>query len=129
MPKTTYDTRFFVEHFYSADAKVTDSTTDELRREKDKAISSIVLHEIYKLTLQKEGRQTARLRAGLMAKDFKIIPVDEQLAVNSAELRQEHPIPMTDSIIAATASALRAVCVTDDPHISKIREVKTRWIV
>lgn len=129
MPKTTYDTRFFVEHFYSADAKVTDSTTDELRREKDKAISSIVLHEVYKLTLQKDGRQTARLRAGLMAKDFKIIPIDEQLAVNSAEIRQEHRIPMADSIIAATAASLQAVCVTDDPHIQDIQVFKTRWIL
>src|SRR2546425_567676 len=79
--------------------------------------------------LRKDGRQTARLRAGLMSKDFKVIQVDEHLAVASAEMRQEYRIPMADSIIAATASALRAVCVTDDPHISKIREVKTRWIL
>jgi len=87
------------------------------------------VHEVYRLTLQKDGRQTARLRTGLMSKDFRVIPVDEELAVTSAELRQEYHIPMADSIIAATASALRAVCVTDDPHISKIRELKTRWIV
>lgn len=128
MTSATYDTRFFVEHYYSSDASVTDSTTREIRREKDKAISSIVVHEVYRLTLQKEGRQTARLRIGLMSKDFKVIHVDEQLAVTSAEIRQEYRIPMADSIIAATASTLRAVCVTDDPHIQKIREVKTRWI-
>ncbi len=89
MTSATYDTRFFVEHYYSSDPEVTNSTTREIRREKDKAISSVVVHEVYRLT----------------------------------------HIPMADSIIAATASALRAVCVTDDPHISKIRELKTRWIV
>ncbi len=129
MTSATYDTRFFVEHYYSDNPEVTDSTAREIRREKDKAISSIVVHEFYRLTLQKDGRQTARLRAGLMSKDFKVIQVDEHLAVASAEMRQEYRIPMADSIIAATASALRAVCVTDDPHISKIREVKTRWIL
>ncbi len=129
MTSATYDTRFFVEHYYSSDPEVTNSTTREIRREKDKAISSVVVHEVYRLTLQKDGRQTARLRTGLMSKDFRVIPVDEELAVTSAELRQEYHIPMADSIIAATASALRAVCVTDDPHISKIRELKTRWIV
>jgi predicted nucleic acid-binding protein len=129
MTSATYDTRFFVEHYYSGDATVTDSTTREIRREKDKAISSVVVHEVYRLTLQKDGRQTARLRAELMTKDFKVIDVDEQLAVSSAEIRQEYRIPMADSIIAATASSLRAVCVTDDPHIQKIRELKTRWIV
>ena len=128
MPRITYDTRFFVEHYYSAEKRVTQSTANEIRRERDKAVSSIVVHEVYHLTLQKEGRQVAELRAGLIAKDFEVIPVDGQLAVLSAEMRREYEIPMADSIIAATASHLRAVCVTDDPHIQKIRGVKTRWI-
>ena len=127
MSKTTYDTRFFVEHYYSSDPSVTESTTSEIRRERDKAVSSIVVHEVYSLTLQREGRQVAQLRAGLIGKDFEVIPVDEELAVTSADIRQEYGIPMADSIIAATASILRAVCVTDDPHIQKIREIKTRW--
>jgi len=54
--------------------------------------------------------------------------VNRELAVVSAEMRQEYRIPMADSIIAATAVLLKAICVTDDPHISTIREVKTRWI-
>jgi len=128
MPRTTYDTRFFVEHYYSGDTRVTQSTTSEIRRERDKAVSSIVVHEVYRLTLQKEGRQVAQLRVGLLEKDFEVIPVNHELAVVSAEIRQENEIPMADSIIAATASKLRAVCVTDDPHIQKIRGIKTRWI-
>ncbi len=128
MPRTTYDTRFFVEHYYSGDTRVTQSTTSEIRRERDKAVSSIVVHEVYRLTLQKEGRQVAQLRVGLIEKDFEVIPVNHELAVISAEMRQENEIPMADSIIAATASKLRAVCVTDDPHIQKVRGVKTRWI-
>lgn len=128
MSRTSYDTRFFIEHYYSKDPKVTGSTTSEIRQEKDKAISSVVIHEVYRLTLQKEGRQAASLRVELMSKDFSVMPVDRELAVVSAELRQEYRIPMADSIIAATAISLKAVCVTDDPHISRIREVKTRWI-
>lgn len=128
MPSATYDTRFFVEHFYSSDPKVTESTVNELRREKDKGVSSVVIHEVYRLTLQKEGRQVASLRVELMGKDFNICPVDKQVAVVSAGLRQKYRIPMADSMIAATAISLKTVCVTDDPHITKIREVRTRWI-
>ena len=128
MSRTTYDTRFFVEHYYSRDSKVVKSTTEEIRQEKNKTISSIVIHEVYKLTLQKEGRQAAKLRTELMSKDFGIMTVNRELAVVSAEMRQEYRIPMADSIIAATAVLLKAICVTDDPHISTIREVKTRWI-
>jgi len=93
MPRTTYDTRFFVEHYYSVDNRVTQSTTSEIRRERDKTVSSIVVHEVYRLTLQKEGRQVAQLRVGLMGKDFEVVPVDEELAVMSAEMRQEYSIP------------------------------------
>ena len=128
MTRTTYDTRFFVEHYYSGDTSVTQSTTREIRRERDKAISSIVVHEVYRLTFQKEGRQVAQLRVGLVGKDFEVIPVDEEVAVTSAEIRQEYAVPMADSIIAATAVNLRAVCVTDDPHIQRIQGIKTRWI-
>jgi hypothetical protein len=33
----------------------------------------ISLHEIYRLTLKKEGRETAELRTSLISKDFKIV--------------------------------------------------------
>lgn len=128
MSRATYDTRFFVEHFYSKHPRVTESTTKEIRQERDKTISSIVIHEVYRLTLQKEGRQVASLRTELMTNDFEVIPVSKELAVVSAELRHKYGIPMADSIIVATAIALKAICVTDDPHILRIREVKARWI-
>jgi len=128
MSRTTYDTGFFVEHYYSKDPEIIRSTTEELRREKNKAVSSIVIHEVYRLTLQKEGRQAARLRTEVMSKDFNVITVNRELAVSSAEIRQEYRIPMADSTIAATAIFLKGACVTDDPPISTIREVKTRWI-
>src|SRR5207245_7903146 len=101
MPRTTYDTRFFVEHYYSGDTRVTQSTTSEIRRERDKAVSSIVVHEVYRLTLQKEGRQVAQLRVGLIEKDFEVIPVNHELAVISAEMRQENKITMGARIIEA----------------------------
>jgi predicted nucleic acid-binding protein len=45
----------------------------------------------------------AQLRAGLIGKDFDVIPVHKELAVMSADIRQEYAVPMADSIIAATA--------------------------
>ncbi len=128
MSNATYDTRFFIEHYYSDNPKVTQSTVNELRREKDKTVSSVVVHEVFRLTLQKEGRQVASLRTELISKDFKILPVDKQVAVVSAELRQKYKIPMADSMIAATALTMKAMCLTDDPHIIQIREIRTRWI-
>ncbi len=125
MPRTTYDTRFFVEHYYSKEPKTVESTRREVRPQRDKAVSSVVVHEVYRLSLQKEGREVANLRVELMVRDFKVVPVDKSTAVASAELRQKYAISVADSIVAATSMFLGAVCVSDDPHIQNVREIKT----
>jgi predicted nucleic acid-binding protein len=88
----------------------------------------VTVHELYRLVLEREGRDVAKLRVGLVVKEFTVIPLDAELAVSSAEIRSKHRIPMADSIIIATARMYRLECVTDDPHLAKVREVKTRWL-
>lgn len=127
MNKTVYDTRFFVEFFYSKDKSMLQKIEAE-KRQKDKCISAVVVHELYQLTLAREGRETAKLRATLVKKSFQVIPVDEQIAQISAELRHKYKLSMGDSMIAATASMLNAVCVSDDPHFKQIKEIKTIWM-
>jgi predicted nucleic acid-binding protein len=127
MNKAIYDTRFFVEFFYSKDKE----TGNRLRGEKpnrEKFTSAVVVHELYIISLAREGRETAKLRVALLKEGFQIIPVDSQLAQISAELRQKYNLSMGDSMIAATASQLNAVCVSDDHHFQQIKEIKTRWI-
>jgi predicted nucleic acid-binding protein len=127
MPKTVYDTRFFVELYYLKEEKTLSKVkTEKTRREK--YVSTISIHEIYKLTLTREGRQTAQLRTTLLEKDFKIVPVTSEIAKISAELRHKYKISMGDSIIAATAQSLKATLTSDDPHLQNIKEIVTRWI-
>ena len=123
-----YDTRFFFEHYYTRNKDIAEKTKMELKSKGRKYISVITIHEIYKLTLEKEGKEVAKIRINLLKKDFNVIPVDEKVAKVSAELRHKYRIPMADSIIAATAKILRLICITDDPHIKQIREIRTRWI-
>lgn len=128
MPDFVYDTRFFIEHFYSANEKVRERTNREILVNKAKYVSVITLHEIYRLTLEKEGRETAQLRVSLISKDFEVVDVDSAIALRAAEMRHGLPLPMADSMIAATCFTLKAVCVSDDPHFSKLRGFSTRWI-
>jgi predicted nucleic acid-binding protein len=128
MSRIVYDTRFFIEHYYSKDKEVLRRTKAEMRTKNEKYISAIAIHEIYRLSLEREGRETAILRTGLLEKDFKTGRVDGEVAKSSAELRHKYRISMADSIIAATAISLKAVCFSDDPHFQTIREVDTRWI-
>ena len=51
MLKVVYDTRFFIEHYYSSDKKILQKTKEEIRKARGKFISAIVIHEVYWLTL------------------------------------------------------------------------------
>ena len=128
MPKTVYDTRFFLEHYYSRSAAMLRKTKEAIRAAKERFISAIVIHEVYWLTLTQEGRETALLRATLLEKDFKVVKVDGEIARSSAELRHKYKMSLADSVIAATALILKATCLSDDPHFKSVGEIKTAWI-
>jgi len=128
MSRMVFDTRFFIEHYYSGDERILRRTKDEIRRNRGRFVSSIVLHEVFWLTLGTEGRETAVLRADLLEKDFRVVSVDAEIARVSAELRHRYKMRLADSVIAATALVLKAVCLSDDPHIRDVREIKTKWI-
>jgi predicted nucleic acid-binding protein len=127
MHSRVYDTRFFMELFYSKNPDM-HKRVDTEKRNREKYVSAVVVHELYHLTLSREGRETAKLRVSLVKQSFKVIPVDEQVAQLSAELRQKYRLSMGDSMIAATASMLDAVCVSDDPHFKQIKEIQTTWV-
>lgn len=122
-----YDTRFFIELYNSKDELTKKKASREKQRKK-RCVSAVVVHELYNNSLSKEGRETARLKVAFLKKEFEIIPVDDQVAEVSAELRHKYHLSMGDSMIAATASVLKATCITDDPHFKQIKEIETSWI-
>jgi predicted nucleic acid-binding protein len=128
MPRLVYDTRFFVECFFSDDTAVQAEAKDLVTKNKDRAVSAVTIHELYLLELSRRGREIARLRVQGLQDMFRVVEVDSQIAIDAAEIRLKHKIPMGDSIIAATCRRLAAQCVTDDPHLTKMKEIKTRWI-
>ena len=101
---------------------------NEIRRTKNRYISSIVIHEIYALSLKKEGRKTAKVRQEFIEKAFKVVDVGSLLASSSAELRHKYGISLADSLIAGTSKLIGAPCVTDDPHLELVKDIKTRWL-
>ena len=127
MSKVVYDTRFFVEFYYSKDDNLLPRMREEKKRP-EKYASTVVIHELYNLTMEREGRETAVLRVALLKQEFKVVPVSSEIAEISAEFRHKYDLSMGDSMIAATASSLKALCVSDDPHFKRIKEIKTTWI-
>jgi predicted nucleic acid-binding protein len=126
MNKAVYDTRFFMEFYNSKDPALLEKIRKEKSR-REKYVSAIAIHELYKLSLANEGKEVAKLKVTFLKQEFKIVPVDSQIAEVSADLRQKYKLSMGDSMIAATALSLNAVCFSDDPHFSQIKEIKTVW--
>ena len=126
MNKAVYDTRFFAESYYSNDS----SSLAKIRLHKawKRYISAVVIHEVYHIALSREGREVAKIKIVNLQKEFEVITVDAQIAQTSAEFRHKYQLSMGDSIIAATAAALKVVCITDDPHFKQIKEIETAWL-
>ena len=122
-----YDTRFFTQSYESQDEGVRKKVRAEKTR-KERFVSAVVVHELYHTSIASEGRETAKNKIAYLRQEFEIIPVDDKIAEVSAELRHKYHVSMGDSMIAATAFMLKAVCITDDQHIKQIKEIQTTWI-
>ncbi len=128
MNRAVFDTRFFMAGYYSPNAEHSKRLSEKIKAAKQRFISSIVLHEVYRLTLRKDGRESAKLRTTLLEQEYEVVNVDADIAKLSAELRLKYNMSMADSIIAATALSLKATCLSDDPHFKAVKEIKTDWI-
>jgi len=125
--KSVYDTRFFVEYFYSGDSGFLRRLKEDLRAVRERMVSALTVHEIHRINLEREGREIAALRSETIRRDFNVVDVDYETAVRSAELRSRYRIPMADSVIVATAQIRGCPLVSDDPHFREIEDLKTRW--
>lgn len=126
--RVVYDTRFIAAIYYPKDQPEATRIREELVTTLSRYISSLTVYEIYKLSLETEGKQTADLRVDLLRQDFTVVNVDWELAKKAALVWKKYHVPMADAVIAATAMHLRAHCVTNDEHFLNMKELKTRWV-
>jgi predicted nucleic acid-binding protein len=124
---SSYDTRFLVELFYAGEAEKKDEVKRALVGSRPNYLSTAALSEIYVLTLEKEGKDVAEMRANSLARDFRLVDVDRDVAVQAALIKHKHGIPFADCLIASTARVLGIPCFTDDPHFRGIDGVSLRW--
>ena len=128
MKGSCYDTRFLIELFYTSDTGTKDRIRNTLLGSRPNFLSTAALSEIYKLTLEREGRDVAEIRANSLSKDFRLIDVDKDIAVQAALIKHKNGIPFADSLIASTARVLGVPCYTDDPHFRGVEGVVAKWI-
>ncbi len=131
--KEVLDSRFLVLHYASKDEAVLTRTREKLtrlRKERRGVIPSVVVAEMTNLVCREGGRERAlsQLRA-LEHSGLEIVPLDVSISRDAGLLRCTHrDLPMADCVIAATAVSLRGRVVTDDPHFSRVKGLRTTWI-
>ena len=109
MPSAIFETRFFIYFFASSDPDTHRRLLALMVRFHPKLVSAITLFEIYKLSLEKEGKDTAETRTARIRKESGVIPVSDSIAIRGAQLkhaakvRSNEDVPMVDSLIAATS--------------------------
>ena len=129
MPDILYDTRFFLRLYTAKELSIRRRLISELERRRRRYTSAITIHEVYRVSLEEEGRDVARMRKSTIERDFEIVDVDSDIAAEAAEIKvaQGRDFPLADAIIGATALVRRLTCLTDDEHIKRL-EIKTRWV-
>ena len=129
MSDILYDTRFFLRLYTAKEPPLRKRLVSELERRRRRYASAITIHEVYRVSLEGEGRDVAKMRKATIERDFEIIDVDSDIAAEAAEIKvaQGRNFPLADAIIGATALLRKLTCFTDDEHI-KILKVKTCWV-
>jgi|GEM_PF-247551 len=132
----TFDTTFFVLHYFSNEEKVLDKTRKILthcRKLGNKGIvPTIVLGEFYALTRKTASRDFAeKYFIELVNSGLDIINLTTEIAKQAGIFRQKYheKVPWGDCIIAATAFLEGAeMLLTEDPHFKLFKEVKAQTL-
>ena len=107
---------------YFADETNADFFAPAIENTVELLVPSISVYEVFKRVLQQRGEQSALQIAALMAQG-EIIDLDQTLALAAAKISHELKLPMTDSIILATARSRNATLWTQDSDFTGIENV------
>lgn len=90
----------------------------------DLLVPTIVLCEVYKF-VRREISEEVAMRVAARLKSARMVPLDESLALEAADLSLDHGLPMADAIVYvyATAQAHQATLVTSDEHFAGLAGV------
>ncbi|MDE0285538.1 MAG: type II toxin-antitoxin system VapC family toxin [Gammaproteobacteria bacterium] len=95
---------------YFASDKNSRSFADPIGKLEELLVPSITLTEVFKNILR-QGNEEAALRAIAHMEQGKVVPLNEELAVDAAYFGVEYKLPLADSIIYATAHRYEAMGV------------------
>ncbi len=110
--------------------KIEQLLADAFRQQLLLYISVLNLGEVFYLTWQRTGEQSARQTVAKLSRlPVQIIAVDLSQALRAGQLKALHNIPYVDCIAAAVAMERNATLVTADRHFEKLgRHFPILWL-
>ncbi len=85
----------------------------------DLLIPTVVLYEVYKFMKRELSAQDAIIVAGRM-RVGQVVPLDDMLALEAADLSLQHGLAMADAVVYATARHYEATLVTSDEDFAEL---------
>jgi len=86
-------------------------------------VPSVTIYEVFKVVLR-ESSENEALHAMVAMQKGTVVDLTSPLAIAASKLSLEHHLPMTDSIILATAKEFAATLWTQDADFKNISGVK-----
>lgn len=104
------------------DGLLADQYQQYLENQDELLVPVIVLYEVYKVLKRQVGEEKALLAFGHM-KSSAVIPLDEHLALLSADVSLRHNLAMADAMVYAVALANNCPLITSDVDLDALPRV------
>ncbi len=86
-------------------------------------VPTICLYEVYKWIVAQRDEEEALAAIAWLA-TAQVIDLNQEIAIQAADLSREHKLAMADSIIYATARAFQAKLWTQNAHFAGLEGVE-----
>ena len=96
--------------------KLADKYKKYLADRNDLLMPAIIIYEVYKILKREVGEEKALLAAGYM-KNLTVIPIDESLALEAADISLQESLAMADAIIVAAGRDNHCEIITSDSDL------------
>jgi len=85
-------------------------------------VPAVTIYEVFKVVLR-ESSENKALQAAVAMQKGKVIDLTAKLAIDASKLSLQYGLPMSDSIILATAQVFNATIWTQDSDFKNISGV------
>ncbi|GHT44715.1 hypothetical protein FACS189454_02860 [Planctomycetales bacterium] len=108
---------------YAADSSIGQSVVPVVENNEWLIVPTITVYEVYKKLRSMRDEVYANQFVQQMRRG-QIVPLDEALSIQAADISRQYKLPMADSIIYATAQQCQAVIWTADQHFEHLPQVR-----